>query len=65
MAEDVGWAGVWKPMVVDEKTAEELKDLAGTPVYNKKSGAPYEWAVVNLRTGEFRYPISWRGIAPD
>jgi hypothetical protein len=52
---DVGWVGSWEPLVVTEKALEELRDLAGQPVLNKR-GTPEQWCLVNLRTGDFRYP---------
>jgi len=52
---DEGWLGVWKPMVVDESTLANVRDLAGQPVMGKNN-RPNEWSLVNLRTGEFRYP---------
>lgn len=55
LAEDVGWVGTWEPMVLTEGSLEELRNLAGQPVPTK-SGRPNEWCLVNLRTGEFRYP---------
>jgi len=62
---DVGWEGVWEPNTVDKGSLNELKDRAGEPQYNKRTGAPYEWCAVNLKTGEYRYPIRFQGIAPD
>lgn len=58
MADD-GWEGVWEPMVVEDRTIDDLKDLAGMPVRAGRdgTGAPYEWCAVNLRTKEYRYPV--------
>lgn len=61
---DVGWEGVWEPNIVDEGSINELKDRAGEPQFNN-SGRPFEWVAVNLRTGEFRYPVRIQGIRPD
>jgi hypothetical protein len=52
---DVGWEGKWEPNIVGEGTKNELRDRAGEPVM-MKNGRPNEWCLVNLRTGEFRYP---------
>lgn len=58
-ADDVGWEGVWEPMIIGEGTLNELQNMAGAPVRQGKDGAgkPYEWVAVNLRTKEFRYPV--------
>lgn len=58
-ADDVGWEGIWEPMLVKEGTMNELKNLAGMPVRRGSdgTGSPYEWCAVNMRTNEFRYPV--------
>jgi hypothetical protein len=52
---DSGWSGKWEPNVVEGSTLEELKEHAGEPVM-QKNGRLNEWCLVNLRTGELRYP---------
>lgn len=52
---DLGWHGTWEPMIVDGFPLDRLKDLAGEPQL-MKNGRINEWCLVNLRTGEFRYP---------
>lgn len=52
---DTGWSGKWEPNIVGTGTLNELQDRAGEPVL-QKNGRPNEWCLVNLRTGEFRYP---------
>jgi len=56
MAGDEGWAGSWEPHVIDDETMEKLRDLAGEPVPNTRTGKPLELMTVNLRTGETIYP---------
>ena len=52
---DEGWEGKWEPNIVNNNTLSDLRDRAGDPVLSK-TGRPVEWCIVNLRTGEFRYP---------
>ncbi len=52
---DTGWEGAWEPNIVGTGTLNELRDRAGEPILGR-SGKPMEWVIVNLRTGEFRYP---------
>lgn len=52
---DEGWEGKWEPNIVSNDTVRELRDRAGEPTL-AKNGRPTEWCLVNLRTGEFRYP---------
>lgn len=54
---DVGWAGVWAPMVVGEGSLNELRDLAGEPQV-RQNGTPFEWCLVSLKDGTFRYPAT-------
>lgn len=54
---DTGWSGKWEPNVLTpgESALEELRERSGEPVM-MKSGRLNEWCLVNLRTGEIRYP---------
>lgn len=52
---DEGWEGKWEPNICSSDTVRELRDRAGEPTL-AKNGRPTEWCLVNLRTGEFRYP---------
>lgn len=52
---DPGWAGKWEPNEVSETVMNECRDRAGEPIL-MKNGRPNEWCLINLRTGEFRYP---------
>jgi hypothetical protein len=55
MTTDAGWSGSWDPTMVDDETKTLLRDLAGAAILGK-NGRPNEWCLVNLRTGELRYP---------
>ena len=52
---DVGWEGKWEANIVGDGSLNELRDRSGEPVM-MRSGKLNEWCLVNLRTGEIRYP---------
>jgi hypothetical protein len=54
---DIGWEGLWKPMVVNTDTLMHLRDLAGE-AQMKQNGEPFEWCLISLKDGSFRYPAT-------
>ncbi len=52
---DLGWSGKWEANIVSEGGLEEIRERAGEPVM-QKNGRLNEWCLINLRTGEIRYP---------
>lgn len=50
---DRGWGGTFVPMIVDESTLKELRDLAGPPATPGQ-----KWVMVDLETGQFKWYIA-------